>query len=154
MLKNYRKKKEEKERTINLILIIVLVLITIGVGFGAYRFYYRIIGNSNYSIGSGNRYVNMIQNTIHREKVEEEEDIVLDFDSLHRQNEDLIQSSIQSMVIQEDAIEMAFSKRFPVSDEEELNGNSFVIEPDKIPCIVFSALSNPVFFVFFLLSTE
>lgn len=145
MLKNYKKKKEEKERTINLILIIVLVFITIGVGFGAYRFYFRIIGNSNYSIGSGNRYVNMIQNTIHREKVEEEEDTDLDLDSIHRQNENLIRSSIQSIVMQEDAEEMAFSKRFPVSNEEELDSNSFVIEPDTIPCVIFSALSNPVF---------
>ena len=71
MLDDYKKKKNTRDKYINSVFICILLLIMLGVGFVAYSFYQSISGNKQYNIGSGNRYMNILQNTIHGEKVDE-----------------------------------------------------------------------------------
>ena len=153
MLDDYKKKKNTRDKYINSVFICILLLIMLGVGFVAYSFYQSISGNKQYNIGSGNRYMNILQNTIHGEKVDEEEDNSLNLMKIQEQNKQIIQSSIESLSKQRISEEDSFLKRFPVSTEMEFNTYSDVIEPELIPCVVFTAFSNPVFhlFLFYLL---
>ena len=153
MLDDYKKKKKTRDKYNNSVFICILLLIMLGVGFVAYSFYQSISGNKQYNIGSGNRYMNILQNTIHGEKVDEEEDNSLNLMKIQEQNKQIIQSSIESLSRQRISEEDSFLKRFQVSTEIELNTDSNVIEPELIPCVIFTAFSNPVFllFLFYLL---
>ena len=67
---------------------------------------------------------------------------------IQEQNKQIIQSCIESLSKQRISEEDSFLKRFQVSTEIELNADSNVIEPELIPCVVFTAFSNPVFLLF------
>ena len=149
MFKTYKKKKESNEKKVNTLLIVVLLLIVCGVVFLTYHFFQRISNNDAYSIGSGNRYMNMIQNRIHGEKDEDEEVISINLDAIKKHNQELIHSSLKEIRIQEEGDELAFAKRYTVNNEEELNSDSYVVEPNEIPGVLFTALSTPVFLRFF-----
>lgn len=150
MLDDYKKKKTTREKHINTIFVCILLLIMLGVGFAAYSFYQRISDNKQYTIGSGNRYVNIIQNTLYGEKVDGEEDTPTNLERIQDKNEDIIKSSIESLKTQRISEEDSFLNRFQIVTGMELKADSNVIDPESIPCFVFTAFSNPVFHFYFI----
>lgn len=148
MFNNYKKKKESTEKTVNTVLIVILLVIVCGVGFMTYRFFQGVADNDAYSIGSGNRFMNLIQSRIYGEKVEEEEKESINLKEIKHNNKELIASSMKAIYTQEKEDDLAFLNHFPLPDAIEMNINSYVIEPNSIPCVIFTALSNPVLSAF------
>ena len=74
MYSSYKKKRAVSQQQVRAVFFVVFAIIAVSVFFFSYRFYQHASGSSVYSIGKGNKYVNMISNSLYGPEIEEKEE--------------------------------------------------------------------------------
>lgn len=93
-----------------------------------------------YSIGKGNKYVNMISNSLYGPEIEEKEEEALDYDEIQQRQEEVIRNALKEIRRTKEKSEWSFESPSFLQLEKVQEQNKF----SKLPIVVFTSLSNPV----------
>lgn len=139
MYQSYQKKRASLDQRFQFIFVFLLFVIAVGVIFVTYTFYKNISGNKEYSIGTRNKYMNMIQNKIYGDKEEKEGVSKIDFDSIVAKSYQEIKRDTQLII--------SHKNQFDASFLESIAEPEAVVRDDSIqtPVFLFTTMDNPVF---------
>ncbi len=139
MYTTVRKRRQESSQQFYSCYLILILIGCAGAFFFAYRFFTRIRGDQSYSIGSGNKYVNLIANSFHGEADESSKDNLIDVKSVREKNNQIVNQFVSDYQSRVDSLIWEFDPKMESTTIQEL------IKKDlDVPIIVFSALENPV----------
>lgn len=140
MYSSYKKKRAVSQQQARAVFFIVFAIIAASVFFFSYRFYQHASGSSVYSIGKGNKYVNMISNSLYGPEIEEKEEEALDYDEIQQRQEEVIRNALKEIRRTKEKSEWSFESPSFLQLEKVQEQNKF----SKLPIVVFTSLSNPV----------
>ena len=139
MYTTVRKRRQESSQHFYSCYLILILIGCAGTFFFAYRFFTRIRGDQSYSIGSGNKYVNLITNSFLGEADESSKDNLIDVESVREKNNQIINQFVLDFQSRVDRLTWEFDPKMESTTLREL------IKKDlDVPIVVFSALENPV----------
>ena len=140
MYNSYRKKRASADRNCQLLFIFLLFGIAVGVVFATYWFYRSVSGDKSYSIGSGNRYMNIIHEKLYGDKKEDELVSEVDFDQIVESSRQKIKSDCAAIETHFLHLDDDFQQMLP--RPEVITKSSSVVSP----IVLFATLDNPVLF--------
>ena len=140
MYNSYRKKRASADRNCRLLFIFLLFGIAVAVVFFTYWFYQSVSGDKSYSIGSGNRYMNIIHDKLYGDKKEDELVSEVDFDLVVNKSRQKIQSDCAAIETHFLQLDDDFLRMVP--QPEVITKSSSILSP----IVLFTTLDNPVLF--------
>lgn len=141
MYTTVRRRRQESSQQFYSCYLVLILIGCAGTFFFAYKFFTRIRGDQSYSIGSRNKYVNLITNSFHSETEEKTEDYLTDLESVREKNEQIVSQFVTDFKSRADRLTWEFDPKTESTTLWEMKKTD-----SDIPIVVFSALENPVSF--------